>query len=105
MSHASRLNQLRHIVSVPDPGVITASTVSAAWATIGNKTIAAPHAAKRQSQRKARRDIGSSELVATGDLADAVVVGVADIDRAVRADHRAMRPVEPGPLGGAAVAV
>src|SRR5438270_11426840 len=38
------------------------------------------------------------------DLADAVVVGVADIDRPIRADDRAVRAVEAGRGRGAAVA-
>src|SRR4249919_121981 len=37
-------------------------------------------------------------------LADAAVVGVADIDRAVRSDDRAVRTVEPGIGGRTAVA-
>src|SRR5205814_2441509 len=47
------------------------------------------------------------QLAASGlpdDFADAVVVGVADIDRAIRADHRAMRPVESGSCRRAAIA-
>src|SRR3954471_16865119 len=39
------------------------------------------------------------------DLTDAVIVRVANIDRAVRTDHGAMRAVEPGIGGGTAVAV
>src|SRR5260221_6233731 len=107
------------MVNSPDPGVVTASTPSAAAATRGNAADikrAVARAARRRWPNSAMRGALTSESrdeaafmlmaiwlmdryrqsIATRHLADAVVVGVADIDRAIGADRRAVRSVEPG---------
>src|SRR6266446_9270368 len=91
------------MVRVPDPGVVTASRVAVAAAgvrtTVNSKTaVASPTAIP------ADRILLGRPLAGTRHLPDAVVVGVADVDRPVGTDHRAVRPVEPGLQRRAAIA-
>src|SRR5260370_15963885 len=90
------------MVRVPDPGVVTASRVAVAAAGVragvnSRTPVASPTAIL------ADRVLLGRPLADTRHLPDAVVVGVADVDRPVGTDHRAVRAVEIGPCRRATV--